>query len=209
MSGQERIMVTLSVDGGYLKLHTCSRQYGRSRTFYIPESKFGGPTQERRFIAADGQDFVRVRIEALAPDEKVTLDFAWLSCFGQDGLCGRSEWAELNCETFYKAIGQSRAQEGKPQRLLSPRPAPAPRIRFESRQNLRKTVQNKTLRKKLGRFLATHFQWKDCRAIRIFDDFVPYSFCFEERTAQGSGLCGGIILHGQENLSTAHYEMHT
>lgn len=107
MSGQERIMVTLSVDGGYLKLHTCSRQYGRSRTFYIPESKFGGPTQERRFIAADGQDFVRVRIEALAPDEKVTLDFAWLSCFGQDGLCGRSEWAELNCERFIRRLGRA------------------------------------------------------------------------------------------------------
>lgn len=209
MRQQERIMVTLSADGGYVKLHTYSHQFGRSRTFYIPEDKFGQRPQAKHFLAADGQDFVRVRIDPLAPDEKITLEFAWLSCFGQEGLCGRSERVELDCKAFYKVAEQSRAREGEPQRLLSLRPAPTPRVWFESRKNLREIVQKPILRKKLGRFLTAHFQWKDCKGIRIFDDFVPYSFCFEEHTAQGIGMCGGIILHGQENLRTAHYEMHT
>mgnify|MGYP001041075967 CR=1 FL=1 len=209
MSEQERIMVTLSADGGYVKLHTFSRRHGRSRTFYIPEDQFGRKPQAKRFLAADGQDFVQVRIEPLAPDEKLTLEFAWLSCFGQDGLRGRSERAELDCAAFYKAAEQSRTRKGEPRRLLSRRPAPAPRVWFESRKNLRETVQKPILRKKLGRFLTANFQWKDCKGIRILDDFVPYSFCFEEHTAQGIGIFGGIILHGQEDLRTAYYGMHT
>lgn len=209
MNEQERTMLTLSAEGGYLKLHTYSHQYGRSRTFYIPEDEFGTQPQARHFVAVDGLDFVEVRIKPLAPDEKLTLEFAWLSRFGQDGLAGRSERLELDCAAFYRALEESRAQEGEPKRLLSLRPAPMPRIRLESRKNLGQVMQNKVLRRKLGRFLMAHFQWKDCRSIRIFDDFVPYSFCFEEHTAQGMGLFGGIFLHGQENLRTAYYEMHT
>ncbi len=65
------------------------------------------------------------------------------------------------------------------------------------------------MRKKLGKFLSCHFAWKDSRKITVTDDFVPYSFFFREERANGTGTCGGIILHNQQNLKKAYYGMHT
>ena len=30
-----------------------------------------------------------------------------------------------------------------------------------------------------------------------------------EHTARGTGICGGIILHGQDNMKSATYSIHT
>ena len=38
---------------------------------------------------------------------------------------------------------------------------------------------------------------------------LPYSFFFEEYTPYGRGICGGIILHGAEDLAKAQYSVHT
>lgn len=45
--------------------------------------------------------------------------------------------------------------------------------------------------------------------IVIYDDGQPYSFFFEEYTPYGRGICGGIILHGAEDLAKAQYSVHT
>lgn len=45
--------------------------------------------------------------------------------------------------------------------------------------------------------------------ILIYDDGAPYSFFFEEVTPRGTGICGGIILHGADNLQKAQYSVHT
>ena len=43
----------------------------------------------------------------------------------------------------------------------------------------------------------------------VYDDFVPYNFFFREERTCGTGLCGGIILHGQKDLKKAYYGIHT
>lgn len=41
------------------------------------------------------------------------------------------------------------------------------------------------------------------------DDYLPYSFFFEGYMVQGAKTCGGVILHGEENIQTAKYGIHT
>ena len=60
-----------------------------------------------------------------------------------------------------------------------------------------------------GKTLEHHFQWRDAEKILIYDDGAPYSFFFEEVTPRGTGICGGIILHGADNLQKAQYSVHT
>ncbi len=43
----------------------------------------------------------------------------------------------------------------------------------------------------------------------VFDGFVPHSVFFREERPDGTGMCGGIIMHGQENLKKAYYGIHT
>ena len=83
------------------------------------------------------------------------------------------------------------------------------RFEFHSRRNLHQIAQRPLLRHKLGKTLEHHFQWRDAEKILIYDDGAPYSFFFEEVTPRGTGICGGIILHGADNLQKAQYSVHT
>ena len=61
------------------------------------------------------------------------------------------------------------------------------------------------LRHKLGKFLDQHFNWYNYERIVLTDDYLPYSFFFEGYMVQGAKTCGGVILHGEENIQTAKY----
>ena len=76
-------------------------------------------------------------------------------------------------------------------------------------RNLRDVVANVTVRRKLARFLSRNFRYRNVTEIRMFNDFVPYSFFFREMIGEQSGICGGVILHGQNDLKTAKYSIHT
>ena len=73
-------------------------------------------------------------------------------------------------------------------------------------KNLHEVARRPVLRRKLGRVLERHFQWRGTEKIVIYDDGQPYSFFFEEYTPYGIGICGGIILHGAEDLAKAQYK---
>ena len=121
------------------------------------------------------------------------------------------ELAEME-EKGYKVqeyVRESRKNNGEQKRILSLDEKPRPRIEFQSRRNLKAVTGEKLLRKKLGKALWRHFAWKGSRQITIYDDFEPYSFFFREQTPYGTGICGGIILHGWENMEKAYYGIHT
>ncbi len=84
-----------------------------------------------------------------------------------------------------------------------------PRYEFHSRKNLHEVARRPVLRRKLGRVLGRHFQWRGTEKIVIYDDGQPYSFFFEEYTPYGRGICGGIILNSAEDLAKAQYSVHT
>ena len=85
-----------------------------------------------------------------------------------------------------------------------------PAIEFSNSRNLQKVVQRKGMRRKLGKFLDRNFQWPNAMKILVTDDCrVPYNFFFREQHISGTGICEGIILHGQEDLKKAYYGLHT
>ena len=95
-------------------------------------------------------------------------------------------------------------------KLLSLKDDGRPEIVFQSRKNLNMVAQSKVLRKKFGKLLNNHFlSWRGSRQITLYDDFEPYSFFFQEKTPDGIGMCGGVILYNRENMKKAYYGMHT
>lgn len=54
-----------------------------------------------------------------------------------------------------------------------------------------------------------YFDWPDSNEIYLYNDFVPYSFFFREFRNDRAVMCGGLILHGQEDMSRAYYGLHT
>ena len=85
----------------------------------------------------------------------------------------------------------------------------APRLVFQSKRNLKAVSSNAVLRHKLGVALHRNFNWRNCEKVIFTDDFVPYSFLFQSYTSRGPDLCGGLILHGQEDLKASYYGIHT
>ena len=139
----------------------------------------------------------------------LTVDFTWLSDGGGRRVVGREETLHLPYRQFQEKLEESRKLGGAGVGMLSVDEKGMPKIEFQSRKNLREVAERKVLRRKLGKFLNNHFSWKGSRRIVVYDDFVPYSFFFQEERLNGKGICGGIILHGQEDLKKACYGMHT
>ena len=85
-----------------------------------------------------------------------------------------------------------------------------PRLVFDSYRNLQAVIAIPMLRHRLFAFLSKRFHWPDSSEIRFSDDFTPHSFLFEtKRRTGGSGMCGGVILHNQEDLRKSYYGVHT
>ena len=84
-----------------------------------------------------------------------------------------------------------------------------PQLVFKSKKNLHNAIANGTIRRKLVRALRDEFHWPQSERIEFYDDFVPYNFSFREIKNGKFAMNGGLILHGQENMKTAHYSIHT
>ena len=120
-----------------------------------------------------------------------------------------TETVRVPYEKFKEFVVESR-ENGTQKRMLSLEEESRVKVTFQSGRNLKAVAETKALRKKLGKFMADHFQrWKGSRQITVYDDFEPYSFFFQEQTPYGAGMCGGVILHGRENLEKAYYGIHT
>lgn len=107
------------------------------------------------------------------------------------------------------AAGEKENIDGTRWRLLSIPEQSRPKLEFHSRKNLKAVVENPILRHKLGKFLDQHFNWYNYERIVLTDDYLPYSFFFEGYMVQGTKTCGGVILHGEEDIQTAKYGIHT
>ena len=133
----------------------------------------------------------------------------WLGDTAEGKLSGTEEILRFPWGDFRERIAESRSLDGGCVRLLSMKDGRYPKIEFHSRRHLKEVAETPVLRKKLGKFLAHHLAWKESVRIMVYDDFVPYSFFFREERANGGGMCGGIILHRQEDLKKAYYGIHT
>lgn len=208
----QRTMVKLSASDECVFLWTVSRGFRSPHRFGISDRELQILEDERHTIVSDIHSFAELRLCRSAKEDSgdmLTIDFTWLSDGGAGRVAGKEETIHLPYRQFQERMEESRRLGGAGVGMLSVDEKGAPRIEFQSRKNLRAVAERKVLRRKLGRFLNNHFAWKGSRKIVVYDDFVPYSFSFREERVNGTGICGGIILHGQDDLKKACYGMHT
>lgn len=205
-----RTLIKVYAGEGFFSLKTISKEFGASKSFYIQDSDWKKLMEWGHVIVSDICSFAEMHLCPGKNDGKtVKITFSWLRNQGFDRLAGRTETVRLPCEKLIQCIEASRSRGGNSQPLLSLKQNQRATITFHSRKNLVQVAGRKNLRRKLGKFLDRHFNWYGTKNIRVVDDFCPYSFFFTEECLSGPGICGGVILHGQEDMKTAHYEIHT
>lgn len=181
-----RTMAIVYVDRDSISLKTRSRNGCSPQHFIILKKELQRLEEEKYLITKDIHSYAELR------------------------LCDAVGGVKVPYEPFRSyAAGKEEVVDGTRWRLLSiPEPS-RPKLEFHSRKNLKAVVENPILRHKLGKFLDQHFNWYNYEHIVLTDDYLPYSFFFEGYTVQGTKTCGGVILHGGENIQTAKYGIHT
>ena len=143
-------------------------------------------------------------------EEQIGVRFSWLYGKGADRLEGYEEYLTLSDDAVEALRRFASGEQIETQvNFLSCDEPQFPHIVFESRKTLHNVAQNKVLRRKLGKFLASNFRWHNTEEIIVRDDFGN-NFFFEEQNSSRPGLCGGIILHNPDgDLKRSYYSLHT
>ena len=212
MVEEKRTMLKLTASEDSISLRTVSRGFRPPQRFVVLETELQKLEKERHVISSDIRSFAEMNLVKADTEGRETilvLRFTWLCDAGGGKLSGTEETLRFPWNDFRERILESRNMDGAAVRLLSLKSQGNPTVEFHSRGNLKAVAGKRVLRKKLGKFLSCHFAWKGSRKITVTDDFVPYSFYFQEERANGAGICGGIILHGQDDMKKARYEIHT
>lgn len=201
-----RTMIKLSASEDCVTLRTFSKDYHSPQGFILTEKELLELEEKRYMTVSDIRSFAKLALrKTMEQAEVLEIDFTWLSDAGEGKVTGRTEIIRLSYDKFKEYVRESR-ENSIQKRLLSLEEHGRPKIEFQSRKNLKAVAETKALRKKLGKFMADHFQrWKGSRQITVYDDFEPYSFFFQEQTPYDAGMCGGVILHGRENLEKTYY----
>ena len=204
-------MAIIYVDQDSISVKTRSRKDCSPQRFIILKKELQRLEEKKHLITKDIHSYAELRIcDAVGGAKVLELSFTWLKDAGRNSVSGYTEQVRLPYEPFrVYAAGEEEVTDGTRWRLLSIPEQSRPKLEFHSRKNLKAVVENPILRHKLGKFLDQHFNWYNYERIVLTDDYLPYSFFFEEYTPYGRGICGGIILHGAEDLAKAQYSVHT
>ena len=201
---KDRTLVYMTFRDGAASLRTVSRSRKSPHRFYIPCQELEGLEAGSTALVQDIHSFAKLRRDAYAGT--VEIAFTWLEGNG-NGVSGYQEAITLPYGEMMECLRQSKLFVWKTLSIDSS--AKQSQIVFKSRKNLHAALANGAIRRKLIRFLRDQFRWAYAEKIEIYDDFMPYSFFFRETRGGETGLSGGIILHGQEDMKTAYYSMHT
>ena len=208
----DRILVKMRRRGENLEMRTVSRLCKSPCWLSISSRHLHQLEAEphQQVVVADYHSFATLRLTTGQDGmSMLQIRFTWLQPSQSNQVRGWTEQVLLEYERFRDFAYRRMMEEENEWRLLSIPEAVTRRFGFHGGSNLHRVVQIPVLRHKSGKFLENHFQWKGTKEIAIYDDFHPYSFYFEEYRAEGKGICGGIILHGAEDLRTATYSVHT
>lgn len=204
----DRIIVQIDVNKDSLAFRTRRRDRRSPHAFYVTRREFEVLDREGSSVTADIYSFARLRLDR--KHGLLEMDFTWLSGSESD-LRGFSQTIRLPWDRIRELL-DAPYEEGLPGvKLLSLPPASTrPRLVFDGdRANLRAAVGDHAVRRKLGKALMANFNWPGADEVRLYNDFTPYSFFFREFQDGRPCLCGGLILHGQEDMSKAYYGIHT
>lgn len=203
---EQSTLVKIRATDQCLTFRTVSRVRKSPHTFYILRSRLEQlkDSSDPVVIASDSASFAELRRDAASG--VVDIRFSWLNR-SYDHLDGWAERVIIDDTPFIRFLHN--AAEGEQICLLSQKEHILPKMIFYEGRSIREVVANNLVRKKLARFLRDQFQWRTGGTICFYSDRVPYSFFFEETRNGQAGICGGLILHGQEDMSRAYYSVHT
>lgn len=203
---ENRTLVKIIAEKHGLTFRTISRTRKSPQTFYILRDAF--EELENLLNPAVTVNDIRsyAELRRSVPRKTVQVRFCWLSG-NEEQLSG---WAETVILPYDDLIRFARkGAEGEIWSVLSLEDGNLPRLIFGAGRNLHAVVRNKLARRKLSKCLRSSFHWPQAESIHFYDDSVPYSFFFREIREGQPGICGGLILHGQEDMSKACYSIHT
>ncbi len=203
-----RTLVHVVAGDGCIRIQTYSRNRKSPHWFYVLCSRLEELEQQKEVIVQDINSFAVFRRNVY--DESLEITFTWLSN-SSGAVFGHLENIVLPYDKLVAFIRDS-TMESTPSewKILSLQNSRnRPKLIFNSSQNLHAALMNGVIRRKLVRFLCNKFNWPDSERIVFRDDFVPYSFVFQEFRNGKSNMVGGLILHRQEDLKQAYYGIHT
>lgn len=204
-----RIMLHAHANENTVQLRTVSARM-KSTRFYITYDELDRLQREGHIISNDIHSFVQIRLDEQR--DRIRFEFTWLTGHSFDRVEGFEQTVRIRWAPFREFLENCRQPDG-------PRDFKAlsldvsrhrPRLVFDgNRANLRAAIGNPLIRRRLGKALMSNFNWPGADEIHLTNDFVPYSFFFREFQGGRACMCGGLILHGQEDMGKAYYGIHT
>ena len=204
-------ILKVRVSDDYLIFKTVSRAR-KSSELYVQRDELSPLTDGKRVVLNEYSHFC-----VISPDERdnaLRMKFYWTDVHYDYCVSGWKQTLTIPRGKFLDFVQQSAAADApKEWKALSMDEACYPRLIFRKSRSLQQVMDNRLVRRKLVKFLRNNFRWQNTDEIVFYGDFVPYSFFFREYRRNGEdmeeGMCGGVILHGQENMTTAYYSIHT
>ena len=203
----KRTLVKVSAGEHCIGFKTVSRQRKSPRTFLVTRDELARLEHSQKIITQDIYCFAALRLDTAT--RTLSINFSWLQRRYENELTGWEETVVLPYDALM-AFVQASAQEDGPKkwRVLSLQATMTPKMVFVDTEQLRKCLENRTVRKKLVRALQNNFRGAD--RVEFYHDFEAYSFMFHSHRAGRPSIVGGLILHNyQNNLETAAYSVHT
>lgn len=206
----DRIILKAHAYEETIAIRTYSPGTGKSpHLFYITYAELDRLTHDGSLLARDIHSFACIRLDERR--DRITFEFTWLiGTFRR--MEGYEQIVRLRWSAFRAFLEACREPDGPRdfKALSLDASGYRPRLVFDgNRANLKAAVGDPLIRRKLGKALMNNFNWAGADEIHMMNDFVPYSFFFLEYRDGKPCLCGGLILHGQEDLSKAYYGIHT
>lgn len=163
----------------------------------------------RQIIVADCGCYAALRLTRALDGEMLVIRFSWLQSAGADSLRGYEEWVRLPYRRFHECVEAGTDMAGWNWSQLSVPEKVTRRFEFHSRQDLHQIARGRSCGTSWGKLWNTISSGGSLEKTSFMMTMLPYSFFFEEVTPRGTGICGGIILHGADNLQKAQYSVHT
>ena len=209
----DRILFRARAWENTISIQTYTPRMKSPQRFYITYSELDRLQSEDSIISNDIHSFVVLRLDERR--DRITFEFTWLSGRSFDRVEGHEQTVHLRWSKFRDYLDTVRQpdcpEEDKIFRALSLGVSKSrPRLVFDgSRANLHAAIADPVIRRKLSKALMANFNWPYAEEIHLTNDFVPYSFFFREFQGGRACMCGGLILHGQDDMSKAYYGIHT
>ncbi len=200
-----KTLVIITMTEKHLVFRTVTRDRKSPHSFMISKGSINDLYDLPRTVLYehDCGSFAQIWRDTL--NKTVHIRFCWLNSNG----FRLSGWEQTVILPFRELMSFNSGGMGDRWAVLSLEESRQPKLVFCGTKNLCAAVSNHTVRRKLARFLRDNFQWPGTDEIRFYDDMEPYSFFFREMRDGRTGVCGGAILHGRENMEKAQYSLHT